>query len=103
MDAGIADTINRRDARLIADRVYLADAFTGDTGLADVFLSDDRARKAWLLGRMAPGIPGLSFDGAPADADWDSLFSNIESLILIRRDPKPPHARSAATRPGVVV
>lgn len=102
MDAGIVDSINRRDAALIADKVAILDDLWYEGQLAAAFLSSQNADRAWLLGQMAPGIPGLRFDGAPADCDWDNLFSHIRAEILARRDPQSPLARAAiAERDGV--
>lgn len=112
MDAGIADTINRRAVSLIARQLDLNDEAVGhvvirwqysamaDTLVADV--PDRHADRAWLVGRLAARTPGLDFDG-PADADWENLFSHFRAEILARRDPQNPpvHAAKTPVRDGV--
>jgi len=98
MDAGIADTLNRRDAQLFAARISLLDQeLTGATVTAALLSDspDTRSYRAWLVGRLAPHTPGLRFDGEPADGDWDNLFSHIRAEILARRtrDQNPPPVR----------
>src|SRR5512143_1432421 len=96
MDAGIADTLNRRDARLIAEFLDALDArlsgdrkpwYVGPMGAA--FTTGDEASngyRAWLIGKHAWRIPELHFDDAPADADWENLFSHFRAEIQARRD-----------------
>jgi hypothetical protein len=111
MDAGIADAINRRDAVLIAAHFDALDLphYGGDPAqrwsdspMAATLMGNSSDR-AWLVGYMAEKIPGLHFDGAPADADWESLFSHLRAEILARRDPQAPFVRTAETpaRDGV--
>jgi len=90
MDAGIADAINRRDAQLIAQRLDTYD--DGVIGkpwyrrpVADALMGDDRNDRAWLISAWATRTPGISFDGAPADCDWDNLFAHFRAEILSRR------------------
>lgn len=116
MDAEIADTINRRDVALITARLDALDLpqYGGEPGqpawydglIGRVMLSDDprlRPDKAWLIGRIARGIPGIAFDGCPADCDWDNLFQHFRNAISARRDPKtPPGGAAENQRAGVV-
>ena len=101
MDAGTADTLNRRDAALMVARADAIDLFLSDklsdftpwhlSRVADMLLNDAdalRPDKAWTVGHMAAGIPGLHFDGEPADGDWDNLFSHIRAEIEARRNPR---------------
>jgi hypothetical protein len=106
MDAGIADTINRRDAWRVALHLDDLDGRPWHLGIeADAFLSPacGSGEKAWLFGALAANVPGLHFDGDPADCDWDGLFSHFRAEILARRDPKTPPARAAETHPCGVV
>lgn len=113
MDAGIADTLNRRAVQLMARHLdrFDVDLCAREDGpwfrvsLADTLLETDdatNADRAWLVGAIAAQTPGLDFDG-PADCDWENLLLHFRAEILARRDPQSPHARSVATRPGVVV
>lgn len=98
MDAGIADTINRRDVQLIAAQLDKNDLAMptpeirwqhspmADTLIADT--PDTNGDRAWLVGALAARTVGTYFDGAPADSDWDNLFSHFRAEILNRRDPK---------------
>lgn len=106
MDAGIADTINRivvqkMVARLdLVDidlcaredgpwyRVSLADTLMGTNGSTD-------ADRAWLVGVIAHATPDVEIDFAPADADWENLFSHFRAEILARRDPETCSVRAA--------
>jgi len=115
MDAALASSINRRDARLIAEHLDALDTrlssdrkpwYLGPMGRA--FIEDENCAsansyRAWLIGKHAWRIPDLYFDGAPADADWDDLFAHLRAEILARRAPQTPHAKVAETRLGVVV
>ncbi len=95
MDAGIADTVNRHDARLIAERLDRVDADRRGfddfvwyrSPVADCLMGDSSSR-AWVVSPLAVRTPGVTFDGAPADGDWENLFSNIRAEILARRDPE---------------
>lgn len=100
MNAAIADTINAQDAKLIA---AWADCIDQDilpgmhlpvpwynAGIGQTLMSDDPARRtdqAWLIGTLAVNIPGIRFDGAPADADWDNLINHLRAEIEARRAP----------------
>jgi hypothetical protein len=112
MDAGIADTINRRDAQLIT-----AQLDGNDLGMptpeirwphgpmADTLMSDrpdSNGDRAWLVGQLAARTPGVAFDGSPADCDWDNLYSHLRAEILARRDPTAASAHAAET-PVLVV
>jgi hypothetical protein len=118
MDAGIADTINRRDAHRIALRLDAVDYETYlnyfstapivpwfRSPMADTMLGENastNADRAWLVGVFAAGTAHISFDGAPADGDWENLFSCLRAEILARRDPQtsPVHANESV-RDGV--
>jgi hypothetical protein len=101
MDAAIADTINRRDAWLLA--LHLDDTGTTFDGgkhwhlgiEASAFLSTtcSSGEKAWLFSALAANVPGLHFDGDPADCDWENLFSHFRAEILARRAPGTHCAR----------
>jgi hypothetical protein len=105
MDATIADAINRRDVALICARLDALDLpqYRLSTvrpwhlgSEADALMStDDRIRpdQAWIVGRLAAGIPGIAFDGSPADCDWDNLLQHFRNAISARRDPKTPHGQ----------
>jgi hypothetical protein len=113
MDAGIADTLNRHAARLIAEHLDGVDTRLPLVRLpwymrraVDVFFSphaSDNGYRAWLIGRDAARTPGIDFDGTPADCDWENLFSHFRAEILARRDPQTPPAGMAETLPGSVV
>jgi len=118
MDAGIVDTINREDARKIAARFDQIDEHILDgmllpvpwyfTSMAKTLTSENstsNSDRAWLVGQITTNIPGLRFDGEPADGDWENLFSNIRAEILARRarDPQTPPAKAAATQLAEVV
>jgi hypothetical protein len=110
MDAGIADTINRRDARLMALRLDTLDQetylnyFSGvstpwyRSPMADTLMGENAATnsdRAWLVGLLAASTAHLAFDGTPADCDWDNLFTHLRAEILARRDPQTPPVREA--------
>lgn len=115
MDAGIADAINRRDVALIVARLDSLDLPQYRLSSvqpwylraeADALMStDDRTRpdRAWIVGTFAAGIPGIAFDGCPADCDWDSMFNAFRAAILARRDPKTPPAKAGVDHPCGVV
>jgi hypothetical protein len=116
MDAGIADTINRRDVQRIVRRLDENDEALGYTPIApwwnapiaDTLLGDSpasNADRAWFVGTLAARTPGVAFDGAPADCDWDNLFSHFRAEILARRtpDPKTPPVQAAEDCLGKVV
>jgi len=66
------------------------------TAAADIMLREDdgtRSDRAWWVGVWAQGIPGIAFDGCPADCDWDNLFQHFRDAIAARRDPKIPHGK----------
>lgn len=105
MDAGIADTINRRDVKLIAERLDQVDAERLDqvdadgrgfkdfrwynSAVGDCLMGESSSR-AWVVTPLARHTPGVTFDGEPADGDWDNLFSYFRAEILARRDPETP-------------
>lgn len=119
MDAGIADTINRRDVALLVARCDVIDDDLRrgmilplslvpwfDSPMAGLFLSEDpkhRPDQAWLFGSLVANIPTVHFDGAPADCDWDNLFNHLRAEILARRDPQTPPVQVAETCLGKVV
>lgn len=112
MDAGTADTINRRTAQRTAEYLDLNDFLAGLTGdpwhdgpMAQTLMGENpasNADRAWLVGALATKTPGLDFDGTPADADWENLFTHFRAEILARRDPQtsPVHANESV-RDGV--
>lgn len=108
MDAAIADTINRRDAQVIAAHLDTLDLDWSNAGpwhdapFADMLLGTQlsgNAERAWIFGFLAAGTRNVArevaFDGAPADCDWENLFSHIRAEILARRDPKSHPVRAA--------
>lgn len=116
MDAGIADTINRLDAQRMAvylDRLdeTLPSTLPGgpwhSSNLAETLMGTNDATdadRAWLVGSLAAMTPGVrAVMGGPALCDWENLFSHFRAEVLARRDPKPPHARTAEFHPCVVV
>jgi hypothetical protein len=112
MDAGIADTLNRHVAQLIAKQLDKVDEqmrangtrMTSSEGwhhghMADTLMGDNDATdgdRAWLVGMFAARTPGVDFDGHPADCDWENLFSHFRAEILARRDPQTPCAGAAS-------
>jgi hypothetical protein len=112
MDAGIADTLNRRTAWRITTNLDVIDWFMGILGdktpevgapwyrapIADTLMGTNAATsgdRAWLVGIFAARTPNLGWDGHPADCDWDNLFSHFRAEILARRDPQSHPARAA--------
>lgn len=119
MDTAIADTINRMDAGRIARHLDLIDWFTGnlpgisphatarwcDSAIADTLMSDNdtsNSDRAWLVGVLASRTPDVLFDGAPADCDWDNLFSHLRAEILARRNPQTLLVCAAESPRGMV-
>lgn len=113
MDAAVVETINRLDAARIAKHLDLTDWLNGIVGSgapwfrrieADAFFSATvgSGELAWLLGALAAGVPGLHFDGEPADADWDGLFSHFRAEIQDRRDRKSHTETGCVPVAGVV-
>lgn len=114
MDSSLANDINRRDARIIAEyldtldpegRTYFGEDWF-ETAAADIMLRNDDGTnpdRAFWLGLWAQKAPGLYFDGAPADCDWENLYSHLRAEILARRAPETPHARTPETQPCGVV
>lgn len=115
MDASLANDINRRDARLMAeyldryDAEYLlpgqpewAESITADMVMTDN--PEGAAARAWFVGTLGARTPGVYFDGAPADCDWDNLYSHLRAEIAARRAPQPPSVRAPEMtgRAGVV-
>jgi hypothetical protein len=112
MDYGIVDSINRRDAQLLAEFLDALDTrLSGDRQpwhlgpMGAAFMDNDASDgyRAWLIGKHAWRIPALTFDGQPADGDWDNLFAHFRNAISARRDPEAPHARTGAIQPCGVV
>lgn len=121
MDAGIADTMNRQLARVIARHLDSVDRDLGfdtegnpwhEAPISATFLDDTpefASDRSWLVGMIATraqfttSTSDLSFDAYPADGDWENLFSCIRAEILARRDPKTPPAPGAETSPSSVV
>lgn len=111
MDAGIADTINRTTARLIAENMDRLDREWGNATpwylatLSVTFLGGNDATdadRAWYFGILAASTPDLDFDGIPADYDWENLFANFRAEITARRDPQTPSVRGQSpVRDGV--
>jgi len=115
MDAGIADTINRRTARAVAARLDQLDALWSGTITTPWHLSSGCAAftgenesvtnsdRAWFFGILAYDTPTAVFDGHPADCDWENLFSHFRAEILARRDPESPSvcAAESPARDGV--
>lgn len=118
MDAGVADTLNRIDAQLMARKMDSADRFQQirrpfltawyTRHYADMIVANapqSRADIAWFIGTLAGRTPDVQFrDGIPAgDADWDNLISHFRAEILARRDPKshPACAAEIPARDGV--
>lgn len=109
MDAGIADTINRIDAQLMCERLDAldhewrnkepwygrkwADALAVGASASPQALAD----RSWVVGAIAARTPGLNFDGSPADADWENLFSHFRAEIEARRNPRGPETPPAET------
>lgn len=110
MDAGIADTINRRAAEQIALHLDHIDAecrremlLPADLGpwyrapIADTLMGVGRdTDRAWLVGQLAARTPGIAFDGTPADCDWDNFYSHLRAEVETRRerDPQAPPVRA---------
>lgn len=114
MDAGIIDTINRRDVVTITARLDALDLPQYSDAvipwyfapMSDTLLSEDPATggdRAWLVGALAARTPGIRFDDAPADCDWENFLGHLRAEILRRRNPKTPHAESVPIRPCGVV
>lgn len=120
MDIGIADTINRHAALLIAeyldrlDETMIRESRLAPgtprpwyrSSLAAAFMGENDARdadRAWLFGSLAARTPGVTFDSLPALCDWDGLFASFRAEILARRAPENPHNAAAETRPAEVV
>lgn len=116
MDAGTADVINRRDVTLMVARLDALDLpkYKATHGpwhlspMADTLMSDDdktRPDRAWIVGRLAANLPGIAFDGCPADCDWDNLFQHFRDAITARRnaDPKSPHGQTGVVPLAEVV
>lgn len=102
MDAGITDTINRRDAALVAQKLDSLDREFGNaTPWYRIALADDVVTgnitpdRVWHFTILASGTVGIAFDGAPADADWDNLFTHFRAEIAARRDPETHLAHEA--------
>jgi hypothetical protein len=118
MDAGVANAINREDARIIAlafdsvdqDRaphLYSYHPTPWYNGpMAATIMGENVATngdRAWMLGAICSGIPGVRFDGAPADCDWDNFISHLRAEILARRDTDSSSLRAAQIPVGGMV
>jgi len=116
VNPGAADAINRRDVTFMvakldalhhrALKITPAAKPWWNDNMADVIMREDdaiRPDQAWIIGHLAAGIPGIAFDGCPADCDWDNFFQHFRAAILARRDPKTPHAKVAENAPCGVV
>lgn len=130
MDAGIADTINRTDARRIAERMDEVDKAILPgmllpkpwyrSSMAATLMEENNTSdldRSWLVGSLSSTTVGLHFDGQPAQCDWDNLFSHLRAEILSRREaelgrredtrqasnPQTPPAQAAVTQLGCVV
>lgn len=116
MNFGIADTINRRDARLIAEHLDRIDGPYTDrptirqpwpvTRLGELLAGEvpaSTSARVWTLVTIAAKVEGLTFDCAPADCDWDGFFTYLRAEILARRDPQTPSVCGAESpvRDGV--
>lgn len=108
MDAGIADTINRRFADLFAEHLDSIDADLGFhehpwhlSPIAASLMGENDATdadRAWLVGMLIHNSPDLDIDGHPADADWENLFTNIRAAIEARRTREPENPTREAGR-----
>lgn len=115
MYSGIADTINRHVARLITAHLDFIDREVRAmpeltelpypkggwqfSAMADTLMGENDTsdgERAWFIGMLAARTPDVEFDGHPADADWENLFSHFRAEILARRDPETPCAVSAS-------
>jgi hypothetical protein len=114
MDAGIADTLNRQVVKLITshlDAVDVALCAREDgpwyrVSLADTLMGTNdatNADRAWLVGVLASGTPGVDIDRVPADFDWENLFAHFRAEIEARRGPQTPPAHPAESRSCGVV
>jgi len=120
MDAGIADGINRRTAEAIAARMDNIDEsldirfpevgspwYHGSMAATIMGENPDAGPEdlRWLVSSLGVATWGSGFDGTPADADWDNLYSHLRAEVVARRyrDPKPPPAPAAETQLGCVV
>lgn len=117
MDAGIADTINRKTAEAIADHLDLVDWLKGveKTGeprwyempIVDEFLTAVPVPKqAWMFGLIAHSARRATYDVydvIPADADYESLFAALRTEVAKRRDTKIPRGDAAEVRVAEVV
>lgn len=110
MDAGIADTLNHRTARLVAEHMDKLDVLWFSTMnpwyeavMSQAFLGENDATdadRAWYFGILSTVILGEAVE--PADGDWENLFANFRAEILARRDPQTPPVRAAQTPCGMV-
>lgn len=99
MDTGIADTLNRRTVEATAAQMDILDITFGNAvpwyraPLADTLMGDSSDR-AWLAVALVTGACDATFT-APADADWDNLFSHFRAEITARRrGPEIPLVRA---------
>lgn len=93
MHPGTADTLNRISAQALAAHFDELDVMFGN----EPWYDNDWARLlalggpassdvVWLLAAIGARNPEIPFDGAPADSDWDNLFSHFRAEIQARRD-----------------
>jgi hypothetical protein len=97
MDAGIVDTINHLNVRLTTDlldkvdhdlRTQAGDEWFNST-MARTLMEENgtsRSDRIWLAAQLMRNVPGATFDGEPADGDWDNLFSHFRTHIQTRRE-----------------
>lgn len=106
MDAGIADTLNRKVAQSICAMLDKTDLGMPipeirwhTSAMADVMIGapgdTSDGDRAWLVGMLAARTPDVDFDGHPADCDWENLFSHFRAEIQARRDPQSHPVREA--------
>lgn len=117
MDAGIADTINRKIAEGVAEHLDLIDWLKGveKTGeprwyeppMVDQFLTAvPVSTQAWLFGMIAHAARRSTYDvydEIPAGADYEMMFAALRVEILKRRDTETPRGDAAEARIAEVV
>lgn len=102
MDAGIIDTLNRQDARRIAEHLDALDVqFANGTPwyrtlIADAINGPDPLKANTIVSMLAVATsdakPGtIRFDDSPAGDDWENLISNFRAEIQARRATHNPH------------
>jgi hypothetical protein len=119
MDPGIADAINRRTAQAVAARMDGIDVgldirfpevgspwYHGSMAATIMGENPDAGPQdlRWLVSALGLATWGTGFDGTPADADWDNLYSHLRAEVVARRDRDPEIpcvAASTAVASGV--